>query len=131
MDTEIKNKVKTLENKIKELEQNGDEAEIQQNIQMLNDRIEKLEDAWEIYTQCFDSKSSFSMRNSSSNMFREFRTNYISISKSIELFERFQKGEEVPELYGKHHRERYERERLKQKNKQGQKNKLEKKIKQG
>lgn len=113
MDTEIKNKVKTLENKIKELEQNGDEAEIQQNIQMLNDRIEKLEDAWEIYTQCFDSKSSFSMRNSSSNMFREFRTNYISISKSIELFERFQKGEEVPELYGKHHRERYEREQAK------------------
>ena len=113
MDTEIKNKVKTLENKIKELEQSGDEAEIQQNIQMLNDRIEKLEDAWEIYTQCFDSKSSFSMRNSSSNMFREFRTNYISISKSIELFERFQKGEEVPELYGKHHRERYEREQAK------------------
>lgn len=110
IDIEIKNKIKLLEEKIEDLENEGESIEKSEKKQILSERIEKLEDAWEVYTQGFYNENMFKSRNTDGNIFIKYRTNYISIKDSFELYEKFKKGEEIPELFGKHHKERVERE---------------------
>lgn len=119
IDTEIKTKVAYLENKMNYLQQHLDIAGNEERVAELQSQIEQLEDKWELCTQGFGSKEQIEQRiritkahlYTTLMSFKGNKELKLSPEQMQEYWEKIQNGEEVPELFGHHHRERLEREK--------------------
>lgn len=119
IDTEIKTRVAYLENKMNYLQQHLDIAGNKERVAELQSQIEQLEDKWELCTQGFGSKEQLDgrIRITKAHLYTplmSFKGNkdlQLTPEQMQEYWNKIQNGEEVPELYGQHHRERLEREK--------------------
>ena len=116
--TEIKTRVEYLENKKNYLQKHLDIKGNETRIAELQSQIEQLEDRWELCAQGFGSKEQVEarMRITKAHLYTtlmSFRTNQnldLTVEQMQEYWDKIQNGEEVPELFGQHHKERIERE---------------------
>ena len=119
IDTEIKTRVVYLENKKNYLQQHLDIAGNEERVAKLQSQIEQIEDKWELCTQGFGSKEQIEQRirvtkahlHTTLMSFKENKELKLSPEQMQEYWNKIQNGEEVPELFGQHHRERLEREK--------------------
>ncbi len=119
IDTEIKTRVVYLENKMNYLQQHLDIAGNEERVVKLQSQIEQIEDKWELCTQGFGSKEQIEQRirvtkahlHTTLMSFKENKELKLSPEQMQEYWNKIQNGEEVPELFGQHHRERLEREK--------------------
>ena len=119
IDTEIKTRVVYLENKMNYLQQHLDIAGNEERIAKLQSQIEQIEDKWELCTQGFGSKEQIEQRirvtkahlHTTLMSFKGNKELKLSPEQMQEYWNKIQNGEEVPELFGQHHRERLEREK--------------------
>ena len=119
IDTEIKTRVVYLENKMNYLQQHLDIAGNEERVAKLQSQIEQIEDKWELCTQGFGSKEQIEQRirvtkahlHTTLMSFKGNKELKLSPEQMQEYWNKIQNGEEVPELFGQHHRERLEREK--------------------
>lgn len=119
IDTEIKTRVAYLENKMNYLQQHLDIAGNEERVAELQSQIEQLEDKWELCTQGFGSKEQLEGRiriakahlHTPLMSFKGNKDLQLTPEQIQEYWNKIQNGEEVPELFGQHHRERLEREK--------------------
>ena len=119
IDTEIKTRVVYLENKMNYLQQHLDIAGNEERVAKLQSQIEQIEDKWELCTQGFGSKEQIEQRirvtkahlHTTLMAFKGNKELKLSPEQMQEYWNKIQNGEEVPELFGQHHRERLEREK--------------------
>ena len=119
IDTEIKTRVAYLENKMNYLQQHLDIAGNEERVAKLQSQIEQIEDKWELCTQGFGSKEQIEQRirvtkahlHTTLMSFKGNKELKLSPEQMQEYWNKIQNGEEVPELFGQHHRERLEREK--------------------
>lgn len=119
IDTEIKTRVVYLENKMNYLQQHLDIAGNEERVTKLQSQIEQIEDKWELCTQGFGSKEQIEQRirvtkahlHTTLMSFKGNKELKLSPEQMQEYWNEIQNGEEVPELFGQHHRERLEREK--------------------
>ena len=119
IDTEIKTRVVYLENKMNYLQQHLDIAGNEERVAKLQSQIEQIEDKWELCTQGFGSKEQIEQRirvtkahlHTTLMSFKGNKELKLSPEQMPEYWNKIQNGEEVPELFGQHHRERLEREK--------------------
>ena len=119
IDAEIKTRVVYLENKMNYLQQHLDIAGNEERVAKLQSQIEQIEDKWELCTQGFGSKEQIEQRirvtkahlYTTLMSFKGNKELKLSPEQMQEYWNKIQNGEEVPELFGQHHRERLEREK--------------------
>ena len=119
IDTEIKTRVVYLENRMNYLQQHLDIAGNEERVAKLQSQIEQIEDKWELCTQGFGSKEQIEQRirvtkahlYTTLMSFKGNKELKLSPEQMQEYWNKIQNGEEVPELFGQHHRERLEREK--------------------
>ena len=119
IDAELKTRVAYLESKRNQLKQHLDIAGNEERVEQIQRQIEQLEDRWELCSQGFGSKEQVEQRIRITNArlytplmsFKENKELKLSSEQMKQYWEKMQNGEEVPELFGQHHRERLEREK--------------------
>lgn len=119
IDTEIKTRVAYLENKMNYLKQHLYIAGNEERVAKLQSQIEQIEDKWELCTQGFGSKEQIEQRirvtkahlHTTLMSFKGNKELKLSPEQMQEYWNKIQNSEEVPELFGQHHRERLEREK--------------------